>query len=64
MVINTSAAFVVNAYNITLQILFEIEGVENVFSVATCSVLHSNGRAGFIIQICDEMVAPLLTYNS
>ena len=42
------AAFVVNAYNITLQILFEIEGVEDVFRIAACAILHSNGRAVFI----------------
>ena len=42
------SAFVVNRYNITLQILFEIEGVENVFCTAGCTVLHADGRAGFI----------------
>ena len=58
------SACIVNAYNITLQILFEIEGVENVFCIAACAILHSNRRARFIVQIRNKMIAPLFADNT
>ena len=51
---------IVDRDNIPLQILLKVEGIEDVSSIALGSVLHSNGRAAFVMEVDQEMIAPCL----
>ena len=41
----------VDSNNVTLEILLKVEGVEGVGGVCIASILHSDGRARFVIQV-------------
>ena len=52
--------FGINPYNVTKNILFEIVGVKFAGVIVCGSVLQSNGRAVFVVQVNDEVIAPTL----
>jgi len=54
------AALSVDGNNIALQILLKIEGVKDIGGVAARSVLHTDGRTAFIIEIDQETIEPRL----
>ena len=51
---------VVNGNNIALQILFKVEGVEDVGGIAFGSVLHPDWRTAFVIDVDQQVIAPSL----
>lgn len=55
-----SATLGVNGNNIALQILLEIEGIKDVGGVTARSVLHTDGRSRFIVQVDQKIIAPCL----
>ena len=45
-----------------MKVFLEIEGVENSCSIAIESILHTDRSTGFVIEVYDEIVAPLFAY--
>ena len=54
-----SASRIIYRNDIALQVLFEPIGIEYTFGIGGLPVLHTNGRTLSIIEVQQEIVAPL-----